>query len=210
MHTQNDYETDQYYRWDMLNYLIKLYNYSSYLEVGCAAGYNFNKINCEYKLCVDPEKKFDGLTHNMTSDEFFEQNTRTFDLIFIDGLHESNQVKKDISNSLNILNPKGTIMMHDCLPLTYEEQTPERTQWNWTGDVWKAFAHYRQDEKLTMFTVDTDKGLGIIKKGRQEVYNLPEDLNWNHYMSPIGFDIMLPHSIVETWKSLDEIKSKGL
>ena len=210
MHTQKEFETDQYYRWDMLDYLIKLYNYKSYLEIGAASGYNFAKINCEYKVCVDPEKRFDDLTYHMTSNEFFEQNNETFDLIFIDGLHLSEQVIMDVDNSLKILNPKGTIMLHDCLPIEKAQQTPERTQWNWTGDTWKAFVHYRQFAELTMFTVDTDHGLGIIKRGKQQTYAMPDYLDWEYYASPNGFDMMLPHTVAETWKALDEIKSNNL
>lgn len=209
MHTQYEYETDQYYRWDMLEFLRKLYGYESYLEIGAAHGYNFHKINCKHKVCVDPEKKFPELTHNMTSDDFFKINTEKFDLIFIDGLHEGSQVVKDIENSLAILNEKGTIMMHDCLPITFEEQTPERTQWNWTGDAWKAFAYYRQMQNLYMFTVDTDHGLGIIKKGSQVPYKLPDDLDWNYYASPTGFDLMLPVSVCEAWEKLEQAKQMG-
>ena len=44
-----------------------------------------------YKISVDPEKNSEHLTHEMTSDEFFEQNTDKFDVIFIDGLHHSDR-----------------------------------------------------------------------------------------------------------------------
>ena len=36
----------------------------------------------------------------MTSDEFFKQNEDTYDVIFIDGLHTSDAVYRDINNSL--------------------------------------------------------------------------------------------------------------
>ena len=59
----------------------------------------------------------------MTSDEFFDflrtnEFDRKYDVIFIDGLHKSYQVKKDILNSLQFLNPKGYIVLHDCNPPT--------------------------------------------------------------------------------------------
>lgn len=209
MHTQYEFETDQYYRWDMLNYLIKLNDYKSYLEIGGAYGYNFFKINSPYKVCVDPQKNFPELTYHMTSDEFFANNDKKFDLIFIDGMHEASQVYKDIENALAILNDKGTIMMHDCLPLTFEEQTPERTQWNWTGDAWRAFAYFRQFSNLFMFTVDTDHGLGIIKKGHQFPYQLPESLDWNFYASQDGYELMLPVSVCEAWEKLEQAKEMG-
>jgi hypothetical protein len=40
----------------------------------------------------------------MTSDEFFEINKSTYDIIFIDGLHIDEQVERDIINGLKILN----------------------------------------------------------------------------------------------------------
>ena len=208
MNSQYEFETMQYCRWDMLNYIIKLYDYKSYLEIGAAAGYNFHQINCPYKVCVDPEKKFPELTHNITSDQFFENNHEKFDLIFIDGLHVSYQVYKDIENSLKVLNYKGTIMMHDCLPMTFEEQTPERTTWNWTGDVWRAFAYFRQMEDLFMFTVDTDHGLGIIKKGSQKPYQIPENLDFDYYCENV-FNMMLPQNVVKAWDKLKQAKELG-
>jgi hypothetical protein len=209
MHSQDEFETLQYCRWDMLNYLIKLYGYKSYLEIGAAAGYNFHKINCSHKVCVDPEKKFSELTHNCTSDDFFENNTETFDLIFIDGLHVSDQVIIDIENSLKILNPMGTIMMHDCLPISYEQQTKERTQWNWTGDVWKAFAHYRQRPDLTMFTCDTDFGLGFVKKGFQTPWKLPEDFDYDYYTQNV-FPMMNMHTVFKSWQIFQQLKNDNL
>ena len=58
-----------------------------YLEIGLFDGWCFPQINAGYKISVDPEKNSEHLTHEMTSDEFFEQNTDMFDVIFIDGLH---------------------------------------------------------------------------------------------------------------------------
>ena len=39
----------------------------------------------------------------MSSDEFFLKNKDQFDIIFIDGLHVYEQVKRDIENSLIVL-----------------------------------------------------------------------------------------------------------
>lgn len=44
------------------------------------------------------------------------QTKQKFDLVFIDGLHHSDQVLKDINNSLSFLEPNGVIMCHDILP----------------------------------------------------------------------------------------------
>lgn len=49
------------------------------------------------------------------SDNFFLKNTQTFDLIFVDGDHSSEQVKKDINNSWKILNNGGYLILDDYL-----------------------------------------------------------------------------------------------
>ena len=58
---------------------------------------------------VDP---FSGGNIRMKSDDFFLQNKQSFDCIFIDGLHEYDQVCKDLENSLNCVNEKGIIFFN--------------------------------------------------------------------------------------------------
>ena len=100
-------------RYDIINNLIKFKNFKEYLEIGCFKNENFDKINITNKIGVDPVS---GGTHRVSSDDFFLKNTKKFDLIFIDGLHTYDQVKKDINNSLGFLKENGVILIHDCLP----------------------------------------------------------------------------------------------
>ena len=102
-----------FFRWDLINYIIKQKNYSEYLEIGCDQDQLFGKIDIDYKIGVDPEV---GGNFRGTSDNFFKQNSDFFDCIFIDGLHKYDQVKRDILNSLDHLSQNGIIMLHDCLP----------------------------------------------------------------------------------------------
>ena len=88
----------------------------------------------ERKVGVDP---YSGGNFRGTSDEFFSKNNEKFDCIFIDGLHEYEQVCRDISNSLKILNKNGIILLHDCLPSTINQQAVPRYKAVWNGDVWK-------------------------------------------------------------------------
>jgi hypothetical protein len=97
-------------RLDLINLAIQKAKAKKYLVIGCDKNKIFNKIKCEYKTGVDPLR---GGTHRMYSDSFFEQNTETFDVIFIDGLHQYDQVSRDFSNSLNCLNENGFIILHD-------------------------------------------------------------------------------------------------
>ena len=104
----------------------------------------------------------------MDSNEFFKQNHRKYDLIFIDGLHEYKQVKTDIHNSLKSLNPGGTIVVHDCNPQEeINQRVPMPHVGSWNGDVWRAWVFYRHISPLTMYVIDADEGCGIIQKGWQ-------------------------------------------
>lgn len=111
-------------RSDIIQKIIDYKNYKSYLEVRCDDDLNFNQIKIETKVGVDP---INGGNIRKTSDEFFLENKISFDCIFIDGLHEYDQVKKDINNSLNHLNDGGIIFVHDCLPRSFFEQAVPRS-----------------------------------------------------------------------------------
>ena len=56
-----------------------------------------------------------------TSNVFFSNNLQSFDLIFIDGDHSSEQVKKDINNSWKILNNGGYLILDDYLWWYYKD-----------------------------------------------------------------------------------------
>tara|TARA_X000000950_G_C13891486_1_gene651019 strand:+ start:859 stop:1533 length:675 start_codon:yes stop_codon:yes gene_type:complete len=148
-------------RSEIIQNTIDLKNYKSYLEIGCDNDQNFNKINIYEKFGVDP---ISGGNIRKTSDDFFFQNKDSFDCIFIDGLHEYDQVKNDIINSLKYLNDGGVIFVHDCLPRSYFEQAVPRSQHMWTGDVWKSIVEFRTYDNLDICVGKLDMGLGIILK----------------------------------------------
>ena len=167
----------------VINLIIIRFGYNRYLEIGVRnPKTNFNKINCRYKVGVDPvgEPTFKG-----TSDDFFKQNKDIFDIIFIDGLHLEEQTDKDIQNSLNALSPDGTIVMHDCNPTTYDRQVEIYRGGNhaWNGTVWKSYVKLRMSNKnLKMCVIDTDEGLGIIRKGQQNIFkNKIEKLTYDFF-----------------------------
>lgn len=148
-------------RIDMVKYLIKRKNYKKYLEIGCDLNQLFSEVKIEKKIGVDPES---GGNIRTTSDKFFETNTANFDLIFIDGLHEYEQVKRDIINSLKYLNDDGIILVHDCLPKSLSRQAVPRYKIEWNGDVWKAIVDLRRNKNLEIFTCEVDQGIGVIQK----------------------------------------------
>ena len=174
---------DKKSRLEIVQNIITKKNYSSYLEIGTFRDELFNSINCKYKIGVDPVS---GGNIRKTSDKFFEENTQTFDLIFIDGLHHYHQVKKDIENSLSVLNDNGIILMHDCMPRNYYYQAVPRSQLNWNGDTWKAFLEIRTNEQYDSYCCYADEGIGVIlKRPNRNKLDLKDknfgSLNFNTY-----------------------------
>ena len=166
-------------KYEIMNKIIKKYDYVNYLEIGVRhPDGNFNLIDIEHKDGVDPVPMGDNgeVNYPITSDEFFEfikNHDIKYDLIFIDGLHLYEQVLKDISNSLNHLTDNGTIVLHDCNPITEARQVDEYDGYSaWNGTTWKAWVEYRcKRDDLDMFVIDADEGCGVIRKGSQEVWD---------------------------------------
>ena len=166
-----------------INRIIKENGYTSYLEIGLGNGANFQDIDTELKIGVDPEYdmvKFahlrsDGKLASVTSDEFFfrlgiEEPQLKFDLIFIDGLHHADQVERDIINAWNCLNKGGQIIIHDVKPLDDKCQRVPREQTTWTGDVWRAWYGLKNSyPKLKFDYIDERVGLAIIHKSRHKI-----------------------------------------
>ena len=148
-------------RYEIIQKLIDKKKYHNYLEIGCFKNDNFEKIKVKKKIGVDPVS---GGNIRLTSDEFFKINNDFFDIIFIDGLHIFEQVRKDILNSLKILNHNGIIVLHDCLPSKNRDQMVPRSHLNWNGDVWKAIVECRTQKNIDTYTCLADQGLGIILK----------------------------------------------
>lgn len=163
-------------RYDIINHLIKKHNYRSYLEIGVREGYCFRQIDCEFKVGVDPFPKNNITTHVMTSDEFFMRNTDMFDIVFIDGLHLYDQVYRDVENSAMFLNDGGCIVLHDCNPPTEDHAREDPVFSSWNGTVYKAIMRIRNEGKFSLVTVDTDWGVGILRKEETEPLRL--EVSW--------------------------------
>ena len=168
-------------RTEIIQSLINKTQAEKYLEIGMGSGLNFSAIQCEYKICVDPTPTV-PVTFTLTSDNFFNQNNETFDVIFIDGLHWSEQLYKDIDNSLKILNDGGYIICHDINPHSeFIQRYPQpKLESEWTGDCWKTWVILKSErDNLEMSVVDTDYGCGIIRKGKQNLITINSELTWD-------------------------------
>lgn len=174
-------------RHDIINHLIRYHNYTTYLEIGVFDGLNMQKINTKHKDGVDPGAEGivpPEVNYPMTSDEFFNQlaPNAKYDIIFIDGLHQAEQVIKDIENSLKHLNTNGTIVLHDCNPPNELVQQIPRKTIAWTGNVWKAFVSFRSNNpQINSYTIDTDWGVGVIPFTSDKLNYILNDITWNSF-----------------------------
>lgn len=158
-----------------------------YLEIGVNTGKTFCNIHAGEKMGVDvkldvtvpDETSGQSILIESRSDEFFDSWGRfgegKFDVVFIDGLHTSDQAYRDFINACRNLNAGGAIVLHDCNPLTKAASTRALNQheanakmkdnpgWDgtWNGDVWKAVVRLRFCDNYDLFVLNCDQGLGI-------------------------------------------------
>ena len=166
-------------RTDIINfYLDRISSPKFYLEIGVSnPANNFDKIRADIKHGVNPPNKIYQYTHTMTSDEFFSINKCKYNVIFIDGLHTFEQSYKDFLNSEKFIKENGVIVMHDCNPTKEDDQLEKAVDRTWTGTVWKTFVKLRcERDDLEMYVIDCDWGVGIIKKGKQKLFKLNENI----------------------------------
>ena len=184
-------------RWDLMNYLIEKYKIINYLEIGVNDALCIRKIKAPHKDGVDPYPGsevgggyYPEINYPISSDDFFKLingHDIKYDMIFIDGLHHSFQVDKDIQNALNHIVDNGFIILHDCNPPEYEMQLVTRVTGLWNGDVWKSVVKLRcTDPNLEMCVVDIDWGVGVVKKGIQKLYT---DVSLDKCLTYKYFDI---------------------
>lgn len=165
-------------RIQILNYLANTYQLRKYLEIGVQTPSNcFLKVNVAKRVGVDPEVSH-PMVHKKTSDDFFKTNKETFDLIFIDGLHEYTQVKRDLLNSLKYLSKGGFIVIHDTLPTEEKKATYPRESKEWYGDVYKLVLELHN--YCRFITINTDCGVTICVPGKIDRKDI--DLNWTNYV----------------------------
>jgi hypothetical protein len=153
---------------------------NKYLEIGVETCHTFIETHFNYKIGVDPSPintiHVDNLIKK-TSNDFFKENTINFDVIFIDGMHQTEYILTDINNSIKYLNENGKIFIDDILPISFDEQLkiPIKHYYEnsilkygepWTGDVWKVIYYMLLNHKENFdfeFFVNKDyRGIGLF------------------------------------------------
>lgn len=180
----------------LIQYLIDKYGLKSYLEIGVKnPASNYDKIECEYKDGCDPDltqpdaKKFTIARYE--SDLYFKKvfdfkekhgEIKLFDLVFIDGLHHADQVKRDFQNSLHCLNDGGFIIIHDTCPETEKGTEVPRVNKRWWGDVYKFVMNLGQYKGIQYFTLNIDEGITIVwKDATQREKDTCPDCDFDYY-----------------------------
>ncbi len=179
---------------EIINQCCKAVNAQSYLEIGINdRTKNFDLINCRFKIGVDPNPaavaNFTG-----TSDEFFEAlflfereiPSISFDVVFLDGLHHYEQLKKDFENALACLKENGLIIIHDTNPA--EERfthVPRDIRGRWNGDCWKLISEIYQ-YPVEWVTCDWEaNGVTVVKVPTTHIpvsLGIRGERNWQYFI----------------------------
>lgn len=178
--------SNRYNRVAIVNLIVKKWPDCDYLEIGCDKNVLFHALPIKKKTGVDPAH---GGTHRMTSDKFFAENKKKYDVVFIDGLHTYEQAHKDAANGLKVLSENGWMAFHDFLPQTWSEQHVPRLQGVWTGDVWKLAFELAAAKGIEFKIVTIDHGVGVLRLTGEEI----EFPDFNAHLSQAGFEYFYNH-----------------
>ena len=196
-----DYNTNFNTRAEIIN--ANTNENQNYLEIGVEYGTTFNSVYFTNKTGVDPDPKFESTQLVLkTSNDFFDGNNELFDVIFIDGMHQTEYFLNDFINSLKILNNDGIIFIDDILPITYFEQLkiPRKHYYEnnilkygepWTGDIWKVvyyiLKNHSENFEFSYFNSPYYRGVGMLKNIKY--FRVSEDaiIEINNYEYNIDF-----------------------
>jgi len=166
-------------RFDLIQAFIDEYGYTRYLELGSREG-SINRINCMHKDSVDINRNENNYV--MSTDEFFNtiESTRQYDIIFIDANHDKEFVYRDIINSLAHLSEGGCIICHDISPPSEMHLQHKYCSSAW--ETWALLRSTRTDLEMNATLIDA-VGLGIIRRGYQQLYSKQIEYTWNYLES---------------------------
>jgi len=156
-------KTDHYL--NFIKWLLILTNCQTYLELGVEYSVNIKEMRNLVKMCVgvdinDIQDKENIEFHQMTTDEFFSKNQRTYDIIFIDANHDFEQVRKDFDNSLKFLNKFGIIILHDTDPMTRVLLSKKHC-----SDAYKVVDYISQFNDLNIITLPIQEtGMSLVMR----------------------------------------------
>ncbi len=199
--------------------LAAINNSQRYLEIGIEKGQTFNSVGILERTGVDlslaryvaPEggMRPGSRLHEQSSDEFFQKSASgVYDLIFIDGLHSSEQTFRDFSSSLAFSGPRSIWLIDDVLPSSPLSAVPNLTRWHqlrsaldsdewqWHGDVYRTVLMIRA--AFVQFNVATivENGNAQTVVWRSEKIGSPLNMGWEQISRYSYFDLVRDLSVL--------------
>ena len=199
----------------------------TYLEIGVEYGYTFVNVKSDLKYAVDPNLRFNKLLrprswrlHETNSDEFFSSLEKSvkFDVVFLDGLHTSEQTYRDFCNCLPHLKSKSVVIIDDTVPsdefsaisdqeLSYQLRlkSGKPGDGSWHGDVFRVIEGINSVRNFpfniaTISNLNNPKTVIWISPELSWPINLPDKLTVNSKYS----DFFAPGFIHESFKPMTE------
>ena len=151
--------------------IVKGCAFESFLEIGIGCGVLTGKLSQQCPMLKQitggdlhagdpPPPGVEGI-REVGSDDFFRDDGRTWDAIFIDGDHMRPQTDRDVINAMRVLNDDGLIFMHDTYPPNTD---PHTTSWLVCGDVYKTYLALAERTDLEVVTLPLWCGLTIVRR----------------------------------------------
>ena len=161
-----------------------------YLEIVTPpTGLQFTKINTSHLEVCDrlvyrcPSDFNDGsvVTYRVEDDgigdalEIIKKTVSRYDIIFVDPYHTYESSWQSIASAFKILAPQGFVVIHDCNPTAIGIAGPEFKPGEWCGVTYLAYLDFvLADVRRSYLTVDTDYGVGVIRKKPRRLFST----NW--------------------------------
>lgn len=156
----------------IINNILEIEKYT-YLELGVFRNENFRSINCKEKFSVDINGNalFTG-----TTDEYFASldNSKKFDIIFIDANHDYEYVLKDFNNSVDHANK--WIILHDMVPPSLKY-----TSSKFCSDSFRLLTYFIKETNFEIYTMDNNFGLTFIRMPATKINPPLEYQNISYY-----------------------------
>jgi predicted O-methyltransferase YrrM len=152
--------------------LCKTMRVRDYLELGLFDGDTFYKVASAIPQakCIGVDVVDRGLARPENADIFIGTTDAyfdllrskfpkpQFDLIFIDADHAYESVVKDLRNSLEFLNPRGLVLLHDTHPVSEAYTAP-----GWCNDAYRIVDDLRKNPLLESITLPYHPGLTLVR-----------------------------------------------
>ena len=168
---------------DLVNELAPVHGYRSYLEICTSttgrlyATVDRDLYTTSHRLMYRcPDQFEDGFPIDFRTPgldierhlRVIRSVERKYDVILVDSFHEYETTIRDLREACDLVQPNGTIIVHDCFPTNEKIVEPRYKVGIWCGVTYKAYIDFvLAAPRLWFCTVDTDFGCGVIRQRAQ-------------------------------------------